>query len=213
MLHPPTRLSLAFVALVLATCTHTIAGAQCPAPPATSNLAEGEIGVFFDPLGTVTCGNPVVGASTPLYIVVRVPPGGMDAFPIPNLVAANDIAAGMLIGPAFLPEDSPFLWNLVADDCNLGTRPDGQATCPAAQGDLVVIAQLLVSLPVAMTGTACFETVCSSFIGDVSMTPSYTSCDGTNGAFTGSETLCIELGTAPVPVETTTWGAVKATYR
>jgi hypothetical protein len=212
MLNPPKKAPVAFVALLLAACPPTLANAQCPPPPAASSLAEGEIGIFFDPLGTVTCGNPIVLGSTPLYVVARVPAGGLDTFSIPEVRAMNSVAANMLIGPSFLPEDSPFLWVFNEDGCDQGVRPF-ETTCPVAQGDLIVIAQLSVLLPVAMTGTACFETVCSSVIGTVPATPFYTTCNGASDDFTGSEMMCIGLGEAPVPVETTTWGAVKAIYR
>ena len=216
MRSPPARFLLAFVTVALTTCIPALASTQCPPPPATSSLAEGEIGVFFDPLGTVTCGDLTVSGWTPLYVVMRVPAGGLKLFTIPELRPAGDSVNFISVGQTSLPEDSPFLSLFYYSDCDQAIRPFEQTTCPVAQGDLVVMAHVSVYLFFPVTGTACFETVCPSSGEDQQVFPStllYVTCDGVSGTFTGSQMMCIGLGEAPVPVEAATWGAVKAMYR
>lgn len=205
---------IAVLMLAVAVCVPAATVAQCPAPPATSSLAEGEIGLFFDPAGTMTCGNIYPFAPEPLYVVARVPEGGVAEFEIPQL--------DMLSGPASLhvhswglPEGSLYIAGRAFDACTRAYRPD-EISCPVVQGDLLVIAQINVIAYTydPVSGTVCFQTWCPTFAGGEAKAPAYARCDtGAWGEFTGGDSMCIGFGEAPLPVEETTWGSVKALYR
>lgn len=182
--------------------------AQCPPPPATSTLAEGQIGLFFDPLGTETCGYP--GSFTPLYVVARVPEGGIAEFVIPMLLQLS--GPGLQVIGTGLPSGSPYVGGIAYDYCASASRPDPE-TCPVTRGDLLVIAQITVMALGGGNGTACFQTGCPTFIGYAPFAPTYVRCDSGEGTFAGGEMMCIGIGEPPTPVEAFSWGAVKAIYR
>jgi hypothetical protein len=138
-------------------------GAQCPPPPASSPLVEGEVGVFFDPLGTVNCVDLVVGVPTRLYVVVRVPEGGIAEFAIPELVA-DALPPGLaVLGPAGLPPGGLYDILIIIDGCGQARRPDPQI-CPVKQGDLLVISIIEVMAVVPVRDTACFQTASASTV-------------------------------------------------
>ncbi len=71
----------------------------------------------------------------------------------------------------------------------------------------------LVFAVAPVSGTACFQTACPTIAGIVAMPPSYYRCDtGAPGVFVGWDEMCIGFGQAPVPVESSTWGAIKSFY-
>jgi hypothetical protein len=187
-------------------------GAQCPPPPPESPLAPGEIGLFFDAQGTITCAEPGVGVPTPLYVVVRVPDGGIAEFAVPEIMPTEALPAGMiLVAASGIPQGIPYDPLIVIDDCSRARRSD-PATCPVSPGDLLVIAVAQVMLTAPVRDTACFQTGCSTIAGPRAGATDYARCDtGASGTFTGWDDLCIGFG-VQVPVEATTWGAVKALY-
>ncbi len=122
---------IAFLALVVAVCLPAVVGAQCPPPFPTSPLAEGEIGLFFDSLGTETCIDIAVGVMTPLYVVARVPEGGVAEFVIPELLT-DELPSGLIImPPAGLPPGSLYDPIIFIDARSQARRPD-TTTCPVA---------------------------------------------------------------------------------
>ncbi len=201
----------ALVVSVIALCLPTVVAGQCPPPPTTSSLVEGHIGLFFDPLGTTSCGDLVVNVPTPVYVVARVPFGGVASFDIP-VVEPNGSVAGIILGPTGLPAGSPYDVSVYADACSQGVRPDPM-TCPVAQGDLIVIAEMTLTMFVPFSGTVCFHTGCPTIAGTVAGNPTFTTCDGVAGNFTGGTVMCLGFGEVPVSAQTSTWGAVKSLYR
>jgi hypothetical protein len=181
--------------------------AQCPPPPSSSSLAEGQIGLFFDQQGTQTCSS---GGATTLYVVARVPAGGLKGFVMPYLQQVSGPKVTFLGGPG-LPPGSPFLAGGAFDWCASAYAPAANP-CPVAQGDLVVIAQRSV-LFAPSSGIACFQTICPSNSGIIPIDPRYVRCDSSEGQFTGGASMCIGFGESPVAVEPITWGAVKEMYR
>jgi hypothetical protein len=189
-----------------------VAGAQCPPPPASSPLAEGEVGVFFDELGTQNCADLLVGLPTWLFVVVRVPEGGIAEFGIPELVTDALPAGVVVLGTAGLPPGGLYDILIVIDGCSQARRPDPQV-CPVTRGDLLVISTLQVMAVVPVRDTACFKTACPTIAGTVVGPPVYQRCDtGAWGEFTGWDGMCVGFG-VPVPVESSTWGAIKGLYQ
>lgn len=186
--------------------------AQCPPPPPESPLAQGQIGLFFDPAATITCAEPGVGVLTPVYLVARVPDGGVAEFAVPELMAKDTLPAGLVLVATWgFPQGIPYDPLIVIDGCSRARRSD-PATCPVSPGDLLVIAVAQVMLTVPVRDTACFETGCSTIAGPRAGAPDYARCDtGEIGLFAGWDNLCIGFG-VQVPVESRTWGAVKALY-
>lgn len=213
MIAPPKRAPLLVLLAVITTAAlPVVALAQCPPPPTTSALAEGEIGLFFDPQGTMTCTDITLGVPFSLYVVARVPEGGVAGFVVPELYSPG-LAPGMVfVGGATLPVGSPYDLLNFADACNQAQRRDAM-TCPVAQGDLLVISVTEVMATQPYVGTLCFWTACPTIAGLVNMAPTYTRCDtGATGTFIGGSVMCVGIGEAPVAVESSTWGAIKARY-
>jgi len=209
---PRRALPLAFLFVITGVCLPAVVVAQCPPPPQTSPLAEGEIGLFFDPLGTETCTEIVVGVAIPLYVVARVPEGGVAEFEVPELLTEALPPGLIILAPASLPPGSPYDLLIVIDACSQARRPD-PTTCPVAQGDLLVISMTQVMAFTPVSGTACFQTACATIAGVVAKPPAYYRCDtGAPGEFAGWDVMCIGFGQAPVPVESSTWGAIKSLY-
>ena len=207
------RNALKSLALILAAFFPAAAVAECPPPPPTSSLAEGEIGLFFDPAGTTTCGDPVQAGFTTLYVVARVPEGGIGWFEIPRVLAP----AFQLIDEPALPSGSPYLQSHCADCCEWAEQPD-ESTCPAPQGDVIVIAEVHVFTTGGESGTACFQTACSSIAGPIARAPVYGRCGSAvfgdeQFEFRGGDFMCIGFGEAPLALEKTTWGTIKSVYR
>jgi len=209
---PKCALPIVFLAVLAAAGLPAVVVAQCPPPPPTSDLAEGEVGLFFDPLGTQTCAEIGVGVVTQLYVVARVPEGGIAQFAMPELLTSALPPGLMILGMPALPPGG--LWEplIVIDGCNQARRLDPQS-CPVAQGDLLVISVTEVMALTPVQASACFQTACPTIAGVVAMAPPYARCDtGAWSAFTGGDGMCIGFGQAPVPVESSTWGAIKALY-
>jgi hypothetical protein len=201
---------VAFLAVFVAVGLPAVVVAQCPPPPSTSPLAEGEIGLFFDVLGTETCANIGVGV-TPLYVVARVPEGGVAQFDAPELLTAALPPGLTILGTTGLPP-AGYDALIVIDGCDQFRRSD-PASCPVAQGDLMVLSMTEVFAVTPITASVCFQTACPTIAGTVAGPPTYFRCDtGDPGAFAGWEAMCIGFGQAPVPVESSTWGAIKALY-
>lgn len=179
--------------------------AQCPPVPPTSPLTEGQIGLFYNTAGTQTCGSPA--GATSLYLVARVPSGGVSQFTIPYLSQVS--GPGFLVLGTEFPPGGPFIGGAAQDACANAYSPS-PPTCPVAQGDLIVVAKINV-LAFGGSGTACFQTYCPTLGGSIPYPPTYLSCNGSPGTFAGS--LCIGVNQSPVAVEPVSWGAVKAIYR
>jgi hypothetical protein len=197
-----------FVALVAALFLPALAVGQCPPPPPTSDLLEGQIGLFFDPLGTMTCADPVAGV-IPLYLVARVPEGGIAEFEIP---VVESIYEYWPVGSSSLPPDSPFDTVVYADACSHAVRPDPM-TCPVAAGDLLVIAVVEITVTTPVIGAMCFYTACPTIAGTVQKHPSFKRCDTDVWEDLGPAYFCLGFGEPYVRAETSTWGAVKSMYR
>lgn len=199
---------IVFAAVALPAAIH----GQCPPPPATSPLAEGEVGLFFDPLGTQTCIEIGFGVPTPMYVVVRVPEGGIAQFSIPEIVTDQQPPGLILLGSAALPAGGAYEPLIVIDGCSVARRIDPES-CPVSQGDVLPISVISVMALAPVTGTVCFQTACPTIAGIVAMPPFYNRCDtGAQGTFTGWNGMCIGFGEAPVATEPSTWGAIKAVY-
>lgn len=181
--------------------------AQCPPPPPTSPLGPGEVGLFFDAAGTMTCGEVIFGFSAPLYLVGCAPEGGIASYAISELMSPSPV----IIPAGQLPPGAPFNVQIFVDLCNMAERID-PGSCPVAEGELFVLTVYDVMFLV-VSGTVCFQTACPTFAGRVSMNPFYTRCDtGAGDELAGGLLLCIGLGQEPVPVGESTWGAVKSLY-
>ncbi|MEJ2722780.1 MAG: hypothetical protein P8181_16830, partial [bacterium] len=78
-----TRGKRAIVLLLCAIATllpFSRVGAQCPPPPPASLLETGEVGLFFDAMGTTTCADVPLGIFVSVYLVGRVPEGGVASY-------------------------------------------------------------------------------------------------------------------------------------
>lgn len=200
-------------AVILLVCAITAllpfsrAAAQCPPPPPVSPLEAGEVGLFFDPMGTTTCADVPLGLFVPVYLVGRVAVGGVASYSITELLASP---ATVVTGGS-LPAGAPFTVDFYADACNSAERID-PGICPAEEGELLVLAVYNVMF-FTVTGTVCFQTACPTIAGTVPMNPHYTRCDAAGGGeFAGGESMCLGLGEEPVPVESSTWGKIKSLY-
>jgi hypothetical protein len=203
---------IAFFSVVLTVGQAGPATAQCPPPPGTSQLAEGEIGLFFSPQGTENCTDNAPTGIISLYVVARVPEGGVAQFSIPELRLLTAHPQLIVLAPISIPPGGDYEQLIVVDACGQARRVN-PATCPVAQGDLLVISLVEVMALSPVIGTVCFETVCPTIAGIVAMAPFYNRCDtGTGGSFSGGEIMCIGFGEEPVPAGTHTWGAIKAIY-
>ena len=182
------------------------ANAQCP-PPSPSPLAEGQIGLFVDLAATQTCiDSPPL--SLRLYVVARVPQGGVAEFEAPTLLQTS--GASLVFSRSAYSNPEYQLLN-VADDCPGGQRIN-PSSCPVAQGDLLTLAVIDVLAP--SLGTYCFRSACEFIGGVVGRAPTYRRCnDGRLLDFTGGDLMCIGIGSAPVAVQQSMWGAVKVLYR
>jgi hypothetical protein len=170
------------------------------------------VGLFFDPFGTVTCADIVVGTVTPLYVVARVPEGGVAEFEIPELLTDALPPSLVILMGAELPPGVPYDPLIVIDNCGRARRSN-PSTCPVAQGDLLPISVTQVLAVAPVTGSVCFQTACATIAGVVARAPTYLRCDtGAMGEFTGGDSMCIGFGQAPVPVGSSTWGAIKSLY-
>jgi hypothetical protein len=204
-------LSMAILSFALAICMTSPASSQCPPPPATSPLAPGEIGLFYDTMGTQRCGSML--STTTVYLVTRVPEGGFKEYVLPRIrrVSGPTFQSNTFL-PIF-PAGTPFHAGAAFDACASAYRNDASA-CPVVPGDLLVMAQYNLTPLGNVQGTACFETVCPTFSGIVAQPPTYVRCDRNSASpFTGGALMCIGINQLPVAVEPFSWGAVKAMYR
>jgi len=202
---------MAILSFALAICMTSPASSQCPPPPATSPLAPGEIGLFYDTMGTQRCGSML--STTTVYLVTRVPEGGFKEYVLPRIrrVSGPTFQSNTFL-PIF-PAGTPFHAGAAFDACASAYRNDASA-CPVVPGDLLVMAQYNLTPLGNVQGTACFETVCPTFSGIVAQPPTYVRCDRNSASpFTGGALMCIGINQLPVAVEPFSWGAVKAMYR
>jgi hypothetical protein len=201
-------LALGFIVMLAA----VPATGQCPPPPTTSPLGEGEIGLFFDPLGTTTCTDLVPAIPATMYTVARVPAGGVARFSIPEILPVS-VPSGLIILSGSLGMPPPGYQTLIVlDGCDEAERIDPM-TCPVSQGDLLVIGVHEVIAFTPLTGTACFQTACQTIAGIMPRDPGYNRCDnGAAGTFVGGAEMCVGFGQSPVPVEASTWGRIKTLY-
>jgi hypothetical protein len=198
---------LALCALLATTAAHP----ECPPPDPGTPLAEGQIGLFFDPAGTTRCADVAPFAQFTLYLVVRVPEGGIAEFEIPELLAVS-APPGLLFLNTSLPDGSLYDLHVYNDECSRGHRPD-EMECPVTQGEILTIAKITMMAGLGGEAVACFQTGCSELAGPVAGPPQYTRCDGELATFAGWDALCVGFGTFPLATHETTWGAVKALYR
>lgn len=185
--------------------------AQCPPPPPTSQLEPGEIGLFFDPLGRETCGYMNPGSVTPLYVVTRVPDGGVEQFEMPELMSDDPPPGWLVTGLPILLPGGPFEQLIVIDACQAARAIDPN-TCPVEPGDILVISVIEVVTFQPLQGTACFQSSCTTIAGPVAGNPHYLNCSDEWHQFHGGESMCIGFGEAPTPVTPSTWGHIKALY-
>lgn len=203
----------ALLAVILGLTGGIPIGAQCPPPPATSPLAEGEVGLFFDPAGTETCGDIPIGVVTPLFVVARVPEGGVARFDLPELITADAPPGLVFLGLPRLGAGPAYQLLVIIDACQVAERVD-PAGCPVTQGELLVLSVIDVLALAPLGGSYCYQTMCPTIVGPVIINTTYTRCDnGEVMSFTGGESMCIGFNEAPVPVAPRTWGAIKALFR
>ncbi len=203
-----TLVALASILIILLVPSNGFA--ECPPPLPSCPLGPGEIGLFFDPAGTTTCTEvPYIGAMITLYMVLRVPEGGVASYAIPELLTSS--GSVQVLGST-APGDTLYEVHIVLDGCSMAVRKDPQ-NCPVIEGDLLVLAAYQVML-FTMTGTVCFQTACPTIAGTVPMNPAYTRCDTEEwGEFTGGESMCLGLGEAPIPTAERSWGKIKELYK
>jgi hypothetical protein len=181
---------------------------ECPPPPAESPLGSGEVGLFFDLAGTMNCDEVMPFVPTELYLVARVPEGGIASFPISELLVTS---GSLIVLSTSAIVDYGFQVHIVIDGCSQAVRVDPE-TCPTAEGELIVLAVYQVMF-YASSGTVCFQTACPTIAGLWPMDPFYTRCDtGVFGELVGGASMCLGLGEAPVAVDASTWGKIKSIY-
>ncbi len=184
------------------------ATAACPTPPTQSPLQPGELGLFFDAAGTISCADPAVFTHTTVYLVTRVPEGGIAEYKLPHL--QQDSAVATADFPVTLPDPSAYLAFQVADDCNFASRQDTE-TCPVAPGEIQVLATYQVLR--LGTGTVEFKLECPTFAGPAEITPVYWRCDtGLPLEFTKGEYLRVTFGSPTVETKPLSLGTVKARF-
>lgn len=184
----------------------------CPDPPMESPLLPGEVGLFFDAAGTVSCANPAVGVPTRLYVVARAPAGGIGAYSIPWL-APRSLPPGMtfLSNTTELPEGSAFDLGQTADWCHQAIPRD--PGCAVAEGELVVLGVIDITLNVPVSGTARFGTLCPTFAGPRAEPVWYEACGSTEPLFLqGGDRLSIGFGEGPVANPSESWSTLKARF-
>jgi hypothetical protein len=152
---------------------------------------------------------PYIGAMIPLYMVLRVPEGGVASYAIPELLTPPGPV--QILGST-APGDTLYEVYIVLDGCSQAVRIDSQS-CPVEEGELLVLAAYQAMF-FALSGTVCFQTACPTIAGTVPMNPFYTRCDNEEfGEFTGGDSMCLGLGEEPVPTAKSSWGMVKSLYR
>jgi hypothetical protein len=185
--------------------------AQCPPPGNVTPPGEGEIGLFLDPDATQNCINPPQPLTVVrLYVVTRVPEGGLAEFEGPTILPSS--GTGFLLLSRTVPPIAGYEPLIVIDGCAAARRVD-EGSCPVTQGDLLVLSVIELLAVSPATGVYCFRSACESIAGVVARAPRYRRCDtGTDHEFTGGETMCIGIGTAPVAVQPRVWSSVKSLY-
>lgn len=184
--------------------------AQCPPPSPPNSLAEGAIGLFFDPAGTQTCVDVPPMSPFRLYVVARVPEGGVAEYEAPTLLPVSGPAVlvngSLIVNPGYEPL-------IVADACDAARRTD-PSTCPVTPGDLLPLAVVEVfAFPIPATGVYCFKSACESIIGEQERNPWFWRCDnGMLESFTGGDLMCISIGTEPVAAQASTWTLFKRLF-
>jgi hypothetical protein len=188
------------------------AGAVCPDPPVESPLAMGEVGLFFDAAGTVSCANPPVAVPTPLYLVARAPEGGIGSYGIPWLEATR-LPSGLVFvtDTLDLPASSRFELGQTADWCHQALPRE--AGCAVAAGELVVLGVTTIQPVGPLAGTAQFQTRCPTFAGVRPEPVHYEACGSAElRTLEGGDHLAIGFGEAPVAAVPESWSTLKSRF-
>ena len=186
--------------------------AQCPPPGDASGLDAGEIGLFVDPAATQNCLNSLpLFSSTRLYVVTRLPEGGIAEYESPTVLPPSGTGLNVIVNRVNLPPSVGYEWLIVLDGCPRARWVT--ETCYVTPGDLLVLGAVDLLPIAAPVGVYCFRSACESIGGVVPQLPRFVRCDtGTQHEFTGGESMCIGIGTAPVAVQPLAWGGVKRLY-
>ena len=204
------RANVSFIlGLVLVGCLVASAGAQCPPPFAANPLAEGEVGIFTDAAGITNCMSFPFGVVT-LYVIARVPAGGIASFEIPGAVSTSPF--WVTLNSEF-PGTPGFDELIVLDGCKVARRTN-TAACPVVQGDLILIGLLSGFYTGVGPESLCFEFSCPTLSEPEVRAPTFTRCDnGETQSFVLGQYLCVGNNASPLAIKDKTWGGVKAIYR
>lgn len=180
------------------------------AQPGESPLLPGEAGLFFDAEGTQRVASIPLFGTFDVYLVARVPPGGLSAYDLVAVVfPANTLVA---TASPTLPSGSAFELQLIADACSFAVGIDPN-TCPAIEGEVVA----LVRYPLVRMGGdghVCLEEFqCPTIAGSVAVEVRYRSCadPDEDRPLDSGRLACLSLD-GTVATTTSSWTTTKAWF-
>lgn len=207
MLDPRALLAALPVVLIAST-----AAGQCPTTPGQSPLQPGEIGLFYDPGGTKSCGRPTFASPTLVYAVARIPEGGISRIELGSLDTEGNVLPSVeatIVAPGFVH-------HVFADWCDLGAAEDPDV-CTTTPGDVVALGTYQI-LWMGGDATVCLTDRCDdTFAGpgqQGNLEPRYTSCGASpeTTPFLLGELACLQIRENAVAIPQPSWSALKARW-
>jgi hypothetical protein len=175
---------------------------------AESPLQQGEVGLFFDPAGTVD--SKVVSGTFDVYLVARIPVGGLSSYWLVEPRFSD--SSGVIVTAVSIPDGSEFSLQPVQDSCNRAVA-SAPPDCPGLEGEVVALARYTLQ-SLAGNPTICLENYqCPTIAGPAATDPGYESCDepGVPRQFSSSSATCLSLD-GSVPTARMGWGVLKTRF-
>ncbi len=204
-----TQLALSFSLLVFLVfaAVAPVVWSQCPEPPAVSELAPGEYGLFFDAAGTQRCyAGPLFVPAVDVYLVAGVPPAGIRFFNVWELIV-DGLA---VLSPHGSVIDTDYTHQFWLDSCG-GALPAPGVTCPSDGKSVVALARY--TMQAFGYGDVCFERLqCPTLAGTFPTEPFYETCSLQFETLALVEDSCLTIRDPAVAIESTSWSAVRGRF-